>query len=249
MSGSHKRTQYEQMALLNLPVSQKSLIFGNEKAHLCQLLLRTTFSRAKRAGQQERLRTIRDLDAAALQLRDACLVLLDTECMDAAVRERVFTRIPQAQLAAAVTAVGELTRPPDDTYAEELVGRYALIRRFLPTFLHTLEFESTPGGRPVLDAVHFLRQMEGRRTAGWQAAPREVITRPWRRYVINRERQVDRPAYTLCVIDRLQEALRRHDVFVSPSDRWGGRAGAGVSYAWARDHARKRTRVAPATFA
>jgi Tn3 transposase DDE domain len=39
--------------------------------------------------------------------------------------------------------------------------------------------------------------------------------------VINRERQVDRRAYTLCVIDRLQEALRRHDVFVSPSDRWG----------------------------
>jgi hypothetical protein len=63
--------------------------------------------------------------------------------------------------------------------------------------------------------------MEGRRTAGWQAAPREVITRPWRRYVINRERQVDRSAYTLCVIERLQEALRRHDVFVSPRDRWG----------------------------
>lgn len=188
---------------------------------LFDLLLRTTFSRARRAGQQERLRTLRDLDAAALQLRDACLVLLDTECVDAAVREQVFTRISQTQLAAAVTAVGELTRPPDDTYAEELVGRYALMRRFLPTFLHTLEFESTPGGRPVLDAVQFLRRMEGRRTAEWQAAPCEVITRPWRRYVINRERQVDRPAYTLCVIDRLQEALRRHDVFVSPSDRWG----------------------------
>jgi TnpA family transposase len=185
------------------------------------LLLRTTFSRAKRAGQQERLRTIRDLDAAALQLREACLVVLDTQCVDAAVREQVFTRIPQAQLAAAVTAVGELTRPPDDTYAEELIGKYALMRRFLPTFLRTLEFESTPGGRSVLDAVHFLRRMEGRRIAGWQAAPREVITRPWRRYVINHERQVDRPAYTLCVIDRLQEALRRHDVFVSPSDRWG----------------------------
>jgi hypothetical protein len=124
-------------------------------------------------------------------------------------------------LAAAVIAVSELTRPPDDTYAEELVGRYALMRRFLPTFLHTLEFESTPGGRPVLNAIQFLRRMEGRHTAGWQAAPREVITRPWRRYVINRERRVDRPAYTLCVIDRLQEALRRHDVFVSPSDRWG----------------------------
>ena len=50
---------------------------------------------------------------------------------------------------------------------------------------------------------------------------REVTPRAWRRYVLPHEDQVDRPAYTLCVMERLQEALRRHDVFVSPSERWG----------------------------
>ncbi len=36
---------------------------------LFDLLIQTLLARVYRAGQQERLRTIRDLDAAALQLR------------------------------------------------------------------------------------------------------------------------------------------------------------------------------------
>jgi Tn3 transposase DDE domain len=32
---------------------------------------------------------------------------------------------------------------------------------------------------------------------------------------------VDRPAYTLCTLERLQESLRRRDVFVARSERWG----------------------------
>ena len=116
---------------------------------LFDLLMRVTFSRAQRAGQLERLRTLRDLDAAALQLREACVVLLETEQADDQLRELIFARISSDQLRTAVRIVGELTRPPDDHYAQELVGRYALMRRFLPTFLRTLEFESTPGGRPI----------------------------------------------------------------------------------------------------
>ena len=34
-----------------------------------------------------------------------------------------------------------------------------------------------------------------------------------------KEEHIDRTAYTLCVVERLQEALRRHEVFVSPSER------------------------------
>jgi TnpA family transposase len=36
----------------------------------------------------------------------------------------------------------------------------------------------------------------------------------------DKEEHIDRTAYTLCVVERLQEALRRHEVFVSPSERW-----------------------------
>ena len=43
---------------------------------LFDLLLRTAFSRAQREGQQERLRTIRDLDAAALTLASVGEIVL-----------------------------------------------------------------------------------------------------------------------------------------------------------------------------
>jgi hypothetical protein len=47
-------------------------------------------------------------------------------------------------LQAAVTTVEELTRPPEDTYAQELLDRYLMLRRFLPTLWRTLEFDATP---------------------------------------------------------------------------------------------------------
>ena len=36
---------------------------------------------------------------------------------------------------------------------------------------------------------------------------------------MNEEEHINRKAYTLCVAERLQEALRRHEVFVAPSER------------------------------
>jgi hypothetical protein len=78
--------------------------------HLTSLVL----ARATRAGQQERLRTLKDLDAAALQLHHACRVLLDPTCLDAEVRPTVFAHIPRNQLEVALARVAELARPPDD---------------------------------------------------------------------------------------------------------------------------------------
>src|SRR6266567_4303372 len=205
-------------------------VVHDDALDLFDVLMRTASSQATREGQQARLRTIHDLDAAAQVLSEACQVVLDETQDPATLRERIYARVPAEHLQAAVTTIGELTRPPEDTYAQELLDRYLMIRRFLPTFWRTLDFESTPGGRPTLQAVQFLQRIEGRPRASMGAAPRTVIPRSWQRYVLPRdaprengqqEAHVDRPAYTVCVVDRLHEALRRHDVFVDPSERWG----------------------------
>ena len=63
-----------------------------------------------------------------------------------------------------------------------------------------------------------------------QHAPRAVIPRSWQRHVLERhpepvqgqpETRVNHQAYTVCVVERLHEELRRHDVFVEPSEHWG----------------------------
>jgi len=53
------------------------------------------------------------------------------------------------------------------------------------------------------------------------AAPLDIVTSPWRRLVISKASDVDRPAYTLCALERLQDSLRRRDLYVAPSERWG----------------------------
>jgi TnpA family transposase len=197
---------------------------------LFDVLMRTAVSTATREGQQERLRTIHDLDAAAQALSEACQVVLDETQDPTTLLQRIYERVSPEHLRAAVAIVGELTRPPDDTYAQELLGRYLMMRRFLPTFWRTLEFESTPGGRPTLQAVQFLQRIEGRSRTLMQRAPRAVIPRSWQRYVLERHSEpaqgqpalhVNHQAYTVCVVERLHEGLHRHDVFVEPSDHWG----------------------------
>jgi hypothetical protein len=51
-------------------------------------------------------------------------------------------------------------------------------------------------------------------------APREVLTNPWLRMVFNDDGELDRRAYTFCVLERLRDCLRRRDIFVAPSSRW-----------------------------
>jgi TnpA family transposase len=176
---------------------------------------------AQRAGRQERLRTIHDLDAAALQLREACEVLLDDACGDAQLRSTVFARVSKQCLAEAVARVGALARPLDDGYHAELVEQYRRIRRFWPHVLRTVPFQATPAGQPVVHALNFLADIEGQHQPDLSQAPLDLIPRGWRRDVIGPDRQIDRRAYTVCVLGRLQDSLRRRDVFVRPSARWG----------------------------
>jgi len=46
------------------------------------------------AGQQERLRALKDLDAAALQLQEACAVIPGPACADADVRATIVILSP-----------------------------------------------------------------------------------------------------------------------------------------------------------
>ena len=119
---------------------------------LLDQLITAMLARVEHAGQQRRLRTLKDLDRAALLLREACLVLLDPGCADRRVRDTVFARVPRDQLTQAVAQVADLVGPPDDHYYEDLRSRYSQVRRFLPALLEAVEFAATDAGRPAIEA-------------------------------------------------------------------------------------------------
>jgi hypothetical protein len=72
----------------------------------------------------------------------------------------------------------------------------------------------------MLEALRFLCELEVEKTPRMRRAPLGVVSKPWRRFVLGANHDVDRRYYTFCTLERLQDALRRRDVFVAPSERW-----------------------------
>ena len=54
-----------------------------------------------------------------------------------------------------------------------------------------------------------------------ESGAQALLTPAWERVVIGPEDQVDRRLYTFCVLERLQDGLRRRDLFVPASRRRG----------------------------
>jgi TnpA family transposase len=188
---------------------------------LLDQLITAMLGRVERAGQQRRLRTLKDLDVAALLLHEACLVVLDPECADRGVRDAVFARVSRDQLSQAVAQVADMVGTPDDHYFEDLRSRYSQVRRFLPALQEAVEFAATDAGRPVTEAVGFLKAIEGQKRPDMSQAPQALLTPAWKRVVIGTEGLIDRQLYTFCVLERLQDGLKRRDLFVPASRRWG----------------------------
>ena len=179
------------------------------------------FATAMRAGQRERLKTLEQFDAAAFRLRDACLYLLDESLPDQNVRAVVFAQIGPEVLREALEVVDQQARSKPPHYFNQLTRSYGSVRRFLPKLLASIHVQGPHMSKPVLDAWQFLYQLDhAAAPPDFQTAPREVIQAAWRPLVIDSKRKINQRYYTFCVLHQLMEALRRRDIFVSPSNRW-----------------------------
>lgn len=184
------------------------------------LLISDLLRSSENEGKKDRLRSLKEFDAAALRLCSACEVILDPELSDADVRAEVLTLASLEELEAALETIWSIARPPDNTYQKELMSKWRTVRRFLPEVLNTIQFQSTPAGAPVLEAIDFLRKIEGSRKVNMDDAPQAVLTKAWQKMAYNADGELDKRAYTFCVLERLQDCLRRRDIFVAPSSRW-----------------------------
>ncbi len=194
----------------------------DDALEVLEILLRNLFAEAVRADRKARLRTLKDLDQAALTLAQICALLLDEAVPDHELRSRMLARTPPEVLEQALRQVHALTRPPHDVYFRELNDRYRSVRRYLPALLKHLRFGASPAGAPVVAALDWLR-VNANRTQPANDAPRAVIAKAWQRHVLGEKDQVNLRAYTFCVLDELRSALRRRDVFATPSWRYACR--------------------------
>ena len=191
----------------------------DDAIEVLEVLLRKLFGDAIKADKKARLRTLKDLDQAAATLASACQMLLDASLPDDELRTRLFEKIPRDTLTQALNGVNALIRPVDNVYYQELDAKYRTVRRFLPTLVDHVHFGANAAGEPVVAAFDWLQANMARKKLS-NDAPLKVVGKSWQRHVLRDDGSVDLHAYTFCVLEELQTALKRRDVFVAPSWRY-----------------------------
>jgi hypothetical protein len=91
------------------------------------------------------------------------------------------------------------------------------VKRFLSAMLRDLHFQAAPAGA----AIHYLAELSGSKKRILDDAPEQIISGPWKRLVYDRDGRILRAGYSLCLLERLQDSLRRRDLWLENSDRWG----------------------------
>lgn len=176
---------------------------------------------AKKIGQKKRLRTLKDLDRSALELANICSVLLDENIDSELLRSAIFRKCPPARLADTISFINAIARPANTNFHDEMVEQYGRVRRFLPCLLENIVFSAAPAGEITLEALDYLTAIRKTRKLHIDNAPIAIITGPWKRLCYGKDGHISRQGYTLCVINKLQDSLRRRDIFVQQSERWG----------------------------
>src|SRR4051794_31558541 len=221
---------------------------------LFDVVVTRIFADAKTREEEARLRSLRDLDAAALVLRGVgapVLPLLKPVRAAALARATpspetagakstpalAFTQadliaaigaVSPSEIAALVTPVPEaievaiarvdaLVRPPGRPYVDALVASHASVTRFLPTLARTVSFGANPAGRSVMDAIDYLRGGEAARR---RHPPTAFVPKAWMGDVVDENGAVDQTVWTMCLVERMRQTMRRRDLYATPAMRY-----------------------------
>jgi len=141
---------------------------------------------------------------------------------DGIVREVIFPRVKEEtfrNLVAEFRLTGPQLRLLRQTIMERKFARH--YRRMLPTLLETLQFCSDNRFQPLLEALTVIRRhlsSHSRHFPETETIPIEcVVTPAWQEKVfegIEGETKVNRRYYELCVLEKLQRALKCKEVWV-----------------------------------
>ncbi|NKY53917.1 Tn3 family transposase [Nocardia vermiculata] len=205
------------------------------------LMVTDLMAKAERQSKDEKLRRYPRVTRNAGKLARAVRVLLEMsetepELSLALVWDLIENTVSKAELRAALAAIDELVPQADPEFdeqrLEELAGRFATVRSFLPAMMRTVDFGATGDAKPVLKAMHTLADLispqrgRGGLPARWLDARRvdhDLVGGGWQRLVYPAERPaetVDRAAYTLCVLEQFHRHLKYRNIFAEDSSKW-----------------------------
>jgi TnpA family transposase len=195
----------------------------DDAIELAEALLIDLIKTAEAAEEKKRLRSLRDLDAAALTLVGMSqMVLADDELPIDAWREALFVKLPRAEIEAAQTRIEAIARPEDAEPYAELRKRWRSARRLFLNVVSRIEIGASPNGDAIRSAIDYLKSKAQWSGDHLRDAPTEAVGKSWRRHVLDEEGKVADPkAYVFSIIHAWRAAVRRRDVFAQPGARYG----------------------------
>jgi len=142
---------------------------------------------------------------------------------DGIVREVIFPRVKEEtfrNLVAEFRASSPRLRLLRQTLMQQKFARH--YRRMLPALLESLQFRSDNRFQPIIEALAVIRRHLGSHRQHFsETVPIEgVVTPAWKEKVleeIDSETKINRRYYELCVLEKLQRALKCKEVWVEGS--------------------------------
>jgi hypothetical protein len=197
-------------------------------------------SKAERESRDEKLRRYPRVSRNAGKLSAAVKVLLEMAEVNpdlsmGLVWDLIEAAVTKAELRNAVAVIDELVPAGDAELdgqrLEELSGRLAMVRPFLPVLMRWVEFGATTDGAAVLTAMKTLAGLlTAKPTSRIPASlldarlvDHDLINGGWQRLVYTPgrpEATVDRAAYTFCVLEQFHRHLKHRNIFAVRSTRW-----------------------------
>lgn len=195
----------------------------DDAAELAEALITDLVKDAEAADKKARLRTLRDLDGAAILLRDMARLVFEEDALPLDQwRDALFERLPRDDLTAAMAEVDAIARSHDARPYAELRSRWRRARRLFFNIVTRLEMDAAPGGKAVQEAIRYLAKIADWSNAKMRDAPTAAIPKAWEPHVLDTEGLVADPrAYVFAIIDAWRAAVKRRDIFARPGTRYG----------------------------
>src|SRR5271157_5715699 len=196
----------------------------DDAAELAEALLADMVKDAEAADKQARLRSLRDLDDAAILLRQMGLLVLTDDALPLDEwRKALFERLPRSNIEAAMSKVDAIAKPAETKPYDELRNRWRRARRLFFDIVTRIETGAAPGGQGVKAAIDYLQAVDDWSSlAKMRGAPTAAIPKAWRQHVLDQDgRMRDPKAYVFAIIEAWRLAIKRRDVFVMPGIRYG----------------------------
>ncbi|MFJ9352207.1 DUF4158 domain-containing protein [Streptomyces sp. NPDC101237] len=202
---------------------------ADEAIEVLDMLMSDLARTSANLAAKQRMRTLGDLDAAALMLREAWITLSHSAADPEQDVRGGFDLLDITAMHQAARTVGELARPEAETVAAELTARYRTINQPLRRLAKHLGLEGVEEAGPLMEALAFLSKLERTlaksRQSVFPSVPTGHLGPTWQTRVFPTKGEhaggVDKHAWIVGTADALRGALRRHDVFVPGLDKWG----------------------------